>query len=217
MYLPHLPLSANRYGYNDETRFQIQQNDVYTLPSRSYLQIQGKLEKMSGSNAQLVDNAVAYLFEQIRYELNSLEIDKTRNLGAATLVKGLASMTSDEYKSSSNSGFANLDDANLLDSTTGCFSVCIPLKRWLGFFEDYSKIIISMKQELILQRASDDRNALYSTTAADTSKLTINNITWLVPYIAPSDGTRIALLQLVEKNSIIEAPFRSWEMIENTA
>ena len=58
---------------------------------------------------------MAYLFEQIRYELNSVEIDKTRNLGAATLLKGLASMTSEEYKSSSNSGFANLDKANLLD------------------------------------------------------------------------------------------------------
>jgi len=149
-YLPHLPLSSNRYGNGDETRFLVQQNDVYTLPSQSYLQIKGKIERMAGSAAQLVDNGIAYLFEQIRYDLNSVEIDKTRNLGAATLLKGLASMTSEEYNSSSNSGFRNLNNANLLNNE-GNFSVCVPLKRWLGFFEHYNKIIISMKQELILQ------------------------------------------------------------------
>ena len=217
IYLAHQPVSSNRYGFNDEIRFLIQHNDVYTLPSRSYLQIRGKLEKKSGSNAQLVDNAVAYLFEQIRYELNSVEIDKTRNLGAATLLKGLASMTNAEYTSSSNSGFAGLNDDNLVDSTTGNFSVCVPLKRWMGFFEDYEKIIISMRQELILQRASDDKNALYSTTTADSSKITIDSISWLVPYIHVSEAVRVTLLSLVEENIVIKIPFRSWEMVENTA
>ena len=215
VYLTHQPLLANRYGYNDEIRFHIQQNDVYTIPSQSYLQIRGRLEKMDGS--KLITNGIAYLFEQIRYELNSVEIDKTRNLGAATLLKGLASMSKSEYESSSNSGFARLDEANLIDNVTGSFSVCIPLKKWMGFFEDYDKIIISMKQELILLRASNDRNALYSSTPADTSMVTLESISWLVPYINVADGVRAELLNLLRRNTLISLPFRSWEMIENTA
>lgn len=36
-----------------------------------------------------------------------------------------------------------------------------------------------------------------------------------MPYITCSDAARIALLELVEKDTPIYIPFRSWEMIEN--
>ena len=38
-----------------------------------------------------------------------------------------------------------------------------------------------------------------------------------MPYISVSDAVRIALLTHVEKNKLIQVPFRSWDMIENTA
>jgi len=42
---------------------------------------------MSGSNLQLVNNSIAYRFEQIRIDLNSVEIDKMKNLDTSTLSK----------------------------------------------------------------------------------------------------------------------------------
>ena len=206
VYQTHQPLASTRYTFNDEIRFPIQQNDVYTLPSRSFLQIRGKLTKGNASNARFVRNGIAFLFDHISYNLNNVEVDKTRNLGSATLLKGLVSYTKDEYDYSTNSGFSSLTTDDILDAN-GEFSVCIPLRDWLGFFEDYDKIIISMKQELILQRAGDDRNALFSATAADTSKVTIESSSWLMPYITVSDAVRIALLTHVEKNKLIQVPF----------
>ena len=213
-YMAHLPLTANRYGFNDRIQFQVHQTDAYTLPSQSYLLIKGQLEKMKDSDVQFADNGIAFLLEEIRYNMNYVEVDNTRSLGSATLLKGLASMTLNEYQSSSNSGFAKLNE--LLDGH-GNFSVCVPLKKWLGFFESYDKIVMSAKQELILQRSTDDKSALYSTKTPDTSKVKISDISWMLPYITVSDTIKLALLPLIEKNSLIQVPFRAWEMIENTA
>ena len=48
------------------------------------------------------------LFEQIRYELHSVDIDETKkNMGAITPLKELASMSKSEYNFSLNVGFAN--------------------------------------------------------------------------------------------------------------
>ena len=65
-------------------------------------------------------------------------------------------MTRAEHETSLNSGFASLDNADLLEEILDNFKVCIPLKRWLAFFEDNDIIIIFMKQELILQCAGDE-------------------------------------------------------------
>ena len=74
-----------------------------------------------------------------------------------------------------------------------------------------------MKQELILLRARNDAEVLYSTKDDDTSSVEISNVSWLVPYIWVNDKARIALLSIVEADTLISIPFRSWEFIENPA
>ena len=66
------------------------------------------------------------------------------------------------------------------------FSGCIPLKHLFGFCEDYKKILLNCNQQLILNRASTDFDALYVSGLAVTENivknkkvsLTLNKILW---------------------------------------
>ena len=76
-------------------RLVIETQDIFTHPSESFLIIEGRLTKANGTdyaNADLVsltNNAMMYLFKDIRYELSGHEIEKMTNLGQATTMLGL--------------------------------------------------------------------------------------------------------------------------------
>ncbi|KAJ8966994.1 hypothetical protein NQ314_003170 [Rhamnusium bicolor] len=46
----------------------------------------------------------------------------------------------------------------ILVDSNGNFNVCISMKLLLGSFEDFRKLIINMKQELVLIRDSNDND-----------------------------------------------------------
>lgn len=83
-YVPYIRSFKN----NDEIRITIQNRDLYVLPSESH----GTLT----DNARLRNNCVAYLFDEIRHELNGIEIDRTRYLGASSTIKNVVFLTSVE-------------------------------------------------------------------------------------------------------------------------
>ena len=71
-------------------RLYIESQDIFTHPSESFLLIEGRLPKGNGmayADADLVslaNNAMMYLFKDIRYELSGQEIEKITHLGQAT-------------------------------------------------------------------------------------------------------------------------------------
>ncbi|KAJ8926249.1 hypothetical protein NQ314_021398 [Rhamnusium bicolor] len=78
-YQPYIPGNLN---YNDEIRIPIQDLDAYTPPCNSYLYIEGKLTKSDGSKAtklEFVNNGIAFICREIRYELNGIVVDSVRN------------------------------------------------------------------------------------------------------------------------------------------
>ncbi len=215
MYHIYQPLASTRFTYNDEIRFQIHQQDVFTLPSESFFLVQGKIIKGKDDTqyTSFVQNGISFLFDEIRYEINGKEVDKTRNLGFASLMKGLVSFTTGEAKSLINAGWYREFNTDVLTSN-GEFSACIPLKIWLGFAEDYKKILTGVRQELILLRARNDYNALHL-EAGSSCTVEIGNISWYVPHITVSDAAKISLMKLIDRDTIIKLPFRSWEFQEN--
>jgi len=77
------PFANITFGYSDEIRIPIQQQDLYTLPYESFLYIEGKLTKnkvVQSAHVTLGNNCVALIFEEIRYELNGVKIDRNRNV-----------------------------------------------------------------------------------------------------------------------------------------
>jgi hypothetical protein len=209
----HKPYASTTYTDSDEVRIPLSQQDIITAPFDSYLYITGTLsgKKADGtpSDIAFTNFGIAHLFEDIRYELNGIEVCKTRNLGTTSTIKGLLSFRPEEENSLKNTSWVGVNTT----LKTEKFSFNIPLKYLLGFFDDYKKIILNIKQELVLLRSANDKDAII-TTNSETWSVKIDSITWRVPHITVSDDFKIKLLSLIEKDAIIHLPFRQYELHE---
>lgn len=203
----------NSFNNSDEIRISIQQQDLYVLPSQSYLYIEGSLKNAAdetvSATAQLTNNVIGFLFDEIRYELNSIEIDRTRNVGVTSTIKNYISLNNATSKMCYNAGWS---PDNLILPANGLFNFCVPLNMLLGFAEDYKKIIINAKHELILNRARNDDNAVVSPT--DVVNIKINKLQWRIPHITVAAQEKLTFLKLLDANKSIQMSFRSWDMYE---
>lgn len=219
----HQSYTASNFNNSDEIRISIQHQDLNLLPSKSSLHICGRLsltDNKVAANTVLVNNAICHLFEEIRYEINAIEIDRCKNVGLTSLMKGWASLNSNQ--TFENAGWTYVSDDNSLVDDQGYFDLVIPLSMILGFAEDYRKIVVNSKHELILRRSNTDLNAVLqkNTSTADAApawddfKITLSRIEWLMPYVILSDEYKIRLLTNLQKNRAISMSFRSWELFE---
>lgn len=213
-YRSHAPFTSTTFNSNDEVRITIQQQESFTHSSESYLHIVGSLTKADGTPGpvalQIVNNGMAHLFDEIRYEIGGAIVDRVRNVGITSLLHGLVSLTSlqeGRLESASWYGYGK-------KKTVGDVSMCLPLKHLMGFFEDYTKIIMNQKQELVLLLSSSFTNAVQDITADADFKLTINSIYWRVPHVKVADEYRLGLLNVLKQDRVLEMPFRSWELYE---
>ena len=216
-YIAHHPLASSTYSFNDDVRFQVQNQNELWLPSRSYIIIEGKINRAPAeSTATLVENGVMHAFSECKYLLNGYDVDETRGLGTATTTKGMRSIASNELGAYESAGWGTSFGRLIIRAEGGnTFSVCIPLKLILGFAEDYNKIILGVRQELSSRRSTTDVNALLSTVADDTSSLEISKMIWMLPTLGVSDTARASLLNIMRKDIPITIPFRSWSWFEN--
>ena len=126
----HQPYSSLSFNNNDEIRITIQNQDLCVLPSRSYIRIYGRVLQPNGTavaKTDFVNNGFCHLFDEIRYEMNGVEIDKSRNVGMTSLMKGWPSFTPTQAEALRNAGWENLDEANSSTKTSeGYFEGLIP-------------------------------------------------------------------------------------------
>ncbi|XP_075162776.1 uncharacterized protein LOC142235407 [Haematobia irritans] len=200
---------VNSFKNNDEIMICIQNQDLFVLPCESYIYIEGFLSVSGGGtteNARLSSNCVAHMFDEIRYDINGIEVDRTRYLGKASTIKNFVSMTDFESNVMKNAGWNNGEELVLK-----AFNFYVPLKMLLGFAEDYNKVILYSKHELILLRSSNDNNVCYSTVPTETVNLTISNITWRIPHVRLSDGMKLNMMKTVRDGISLPIAFRSWD------
>lgn len=219
----HQPFASSTFNNNDEIRIAVQHQDLCVLPSKSSLHVHGRLTKADGrtptATTHLVNNAICHLFEEIRYELNSIEIDRCKNVGLTTLMKNYVSQSPNKAALIENAGWiSNNDNVTIIDDN-GYFDISIPLSMMLGFAEDYRRIIVNAKHELILTRANTDTNAVKQDVAAagaalEQYKIALLKIEWLIPYIKVADQQKIQLLNYIAKDVAIPISFRAWELYE---
>ena len=223
----------------------IESQDIYTHPAESFLIIEGRLIKNTGANyndnefVTLINNAMMYLFSDVRYHLASHEIEVLQNPGHATTMLGLLKYPDDFTKSQglnqlwfpdsetgdgevdnnvvNNKGF-ELRHKHIIKSPNpkGTFGFKIPLKHFLGFCEDYKKILYGMQQRLTLTRTVNTNAILrgYRTNAQgvkiyfDEGNVRIDNIRWFMPHVIPSDAYRLQLDKIIEKKEKIPVGYR---------
>jgi len=207
-YIPY----TNSFKPNDEIRIGVQQTDIYPYLHESFIFLEGRIE--DSTKVKLSNNGLSFLFDQIRLEINGIEVDRTRLLGITSSLKGYLTCTSNNYYCYQNAGW-NIDNKSVLYEN-GEFSACIPLKYWLGFFEDFKKILINSRIELILTRCNTDLNSLHSKTAnsATTGTVELNKVVWKIPHISVDDSERLKLMKIIEKGKSLFIPFRSFETYE---
>lgn len=214
----HQPYASTSLNNNDEIRIPIQQQDTYTLPWGSSLYIEGKLVKGGEGKIEktkLVNNAIAFLFDEIRYEFGGIVIDRVRNPGITTTIKSYTSMNQNESIRMENAGWSADKEPDIVDKNTGNFNVCIPLRFLMGFCEDFKKIVLNLRQELILIRSNNDTNSIINTTDTDENvKIQLSKVLWKMPHISAADVERLRLINYVAENRELDVPFRSWELHE---
>lgn len=223
----HLPYASMTLNNSDEIRIPIQQQDICVLPCLSYLYVEGKLVIESDDSVPkttyFTNNAFAYLFDEIRYELNGVEIDRVRNPGIATTLKGYASFNEFNLRLMGNAGWisstANMDSGAHSIDKDGNFSFCVPLSSLFGFAEDYKRMIVNARHELVLIRSASDKNAVQCKPASATDpveavKVKLEKLSWRIPYVTLSDQQRVTLLKHLNKGINIPVEYRSWELYE---
>ncbi|XP_022203416.2 uncharacterized protein LOC111060081 [Nilaparvata lugens] len=212
-YHSHAPYTVS-YNTNDEIRIPIQQQDVYTLPSESYLHLEYTVTGAANAavaGTPCVSGFFSNVFSEIRYEINGVEVDGIRNPGVTSLMKNAVTFERDEwtkmegagYKFSSTTGFADFA-ANGADTTI----MDVPLRYLLGFAEDYRQILLNVKQELVL-RVSPNFHDCVNVAATNVA---ITKLLWRMPYVEVADDVKLRLLQIVQNDTPISIPFRHWEL-----
>ena len=173
----------------------------------------------------LTNNGLMYIFSDIRYHLSSHEIEVLQNPGQATTMLGMLKYPDDFTKSQGlnqlwipdthttaskvdNEGFKKRHDY-IIQTTQpkGTFSFKIPLKHFLGFCEDYKKILYGMQQRLTLTRTNDN-NAIFRDNNTVRGTIEIEKIRWFMPHIIPSDAYRLQLNKVIEKKEKIPVGYR---------
>jgi len=114
------------------------------------------------------------MFDEIRYELNGVEIDGNRNVRITNTIKNYVLLTYDKALIMRNAGW---DITSTIPERY--FNFCVPLNTLLGFCEDYKRVSVNARHELILIRARSDNNFLVgnSTTEPEIDLLKVQCLT----------------------------------------
>ena len=205
------------FNNSDEIEIVINQQDVFYDMSEAELYITGKFEEETAENkvgtCTLTNNAGAFLFESMTYELNGKEIEKVRDPGIVSTVKSMLCLTENESRGLDMAGWIwPFTTQKTIDETTKEFSFRLPLSFLFGVFADYKNVLMG-RQKLKLVRARHDDNC-YTSTGTKKATITLSSVELKVKHVYPSDAVKLRLLDDIAKNKPIFIPFRNWELHE---
>ena len=136
-----------------------------------------------------------------------MEIDRNRNVGITSTIKNYVTVSSDRSVILRNAGW----DAQT--TAAGYFNFCIPLYVLLGFCEDYRRVVINARHELILIRARNDNNCLMGDSTTEPT-LELFKVQWRMPHVLLSEINKLSMLRALESGRCLSMTFRSWDLYE---
>lgn len=219
-FYPYTPYT-NTFENSQEIRIAIQNSDAYLLPHESYLYIKVKVittnhVATAATKVKFAHNFASFLFSEARYELNGFTIDRIRNVGITSTMKLAAAASTSNMLGyyNFNAAFTGRDAEFSKDLY---YDVCIPLSAWFGFCDDYRKIVLNSRHELILIRSRNSLNCVYSGLEASGSaevKIEIAQLEWMMPHVTMADNIKSNMISFVGRNKDIQIQHRSWELSE---
>lgn len=224
-----LPFSTTALNHGDEIRMAIQNRDAYTLPSESFVYIEGKITRPSDlkCDINIAHNGLTNMFNEMKYEINSVEVQRVKKPGVSSAMKGYCSYTPSDANNLQNAAW-DITNGNKNFTKDDSFSGCIPLKHVFGFCEDYNRILVNCSQQLILNRSTSDSTSLHfvgitggddlnletAKTKMKKCKIQLSRVLWKVPVVKVNDRERLRLLKVIESKKMISCAFRNWELCE---
>lgn len=200
------------FNLNDEVRIAIQSQDLFLLPSESYIYLEIEVERKAGNDYAQVDgnwtsNMAAYLFSEMRYEINNIEIDRIKNPGTTGNMK---KYTADSHLNGRN----NVMQSYYINHNLAAqkYSFMISLNQLFGFCDDYKKIIMNAKHELVMVINRVTYLSYMATNEA--FNISIRKIQWRMPHIQLTDEAKLQMLRYMERKQTIHVPYRSWDYYE---
>lgn len=179
------------------------------LPSESFLYMQISVttenynkDTETAKRINLTKHFPSFLFSDARYELNGVEIDRNRNVGITSLLK----LSTASCKSNIMAYYRFVDSckASVAETENGLlFDVVVPLSTWFGFCEDYRKVILNCRHELILNRASTNANCFEGgkeEAGSASVKLKINKLEWKMPVVSLADKVKLNMNGFLTKS-----------------
>lgn len=224
-----LPFSNTALGKGDEIRIAIQNRDAHTLPSESFIYIEGKITRPTDlkCDINITHNGLTNMFNEMKYEVNSVEVQRVKKPGVTSAMKGFCSYTPADANFLQNAAW-DVQDGNKTFTKDGAFSGCIPLKHVFGFCEDYNRILVNCSQQLILNRSMSDAACMHFTEITGGDVLTsetgkakmkkchieLSRVLWKVPVVKVNDRERLRLMKIIDSKKMISCAFRNWELCE---
>ena len=217
----------------------VNNSDNFYHPAYSWLEFDGEvLKKKDGSRytkdelISFVNYGILYLFDLMKYTLNSAPIETVFNPGLVSNIMGLAALP-ENFKQGMIESWCPDESTAIADTNLGfkarrtfilasqpdplgAFRFSVPLKRVFGFADDYGKILYGFIHNLILTRSSTDDNALCHGTGVDAGKVKLNNLRWMLPRVTPSDVAKFALLKQIKDQVVLNCGFRMRQHIALT-
>ena len=223
-------VGTNLNNSGGDIKLVIESQDVFTHPSESFLLIEGHLTKADGTayanadNISLTNNAMMYLFRNIRYELSNKEIERINYVGQATTMLGLLKYPDDFSKSKGLNQLWHKDTTTQANNQNvgwnirrqyvihnsdpkGTFGFRIPLKHIFGFCENYDKVAYGFKHGLILTR-TNDHDAIFRANGVDPGKITLSKISWFMHDVMPADEDKMKLYKIIERKETLSIGYR---------
>ena len=211
------PYGSPAFNNSDEIRIPIHFQDIILDVSESYIYIEGTFAPADpAKKCYLSNNALAFLFDEIRYEMGGGEqVAIVRKPGITTTMKAMASFGAVQNNSLIVCGWGlNENNQSIVDPTSHVFSGKLPLKYLMGFAEDYRKGIFNVKQELILIIARSFTNCYVGEVDA---AIKIDKIEWKIGHIVPDDRQKLKIMSRMNKggnNADIPMAYRKWDLYE---
>ena len=199
----HQPYTSSNFNNFDEIRISIQHQDLCLLLSRSSIRLCGRIKDIDSNTGpkktKFINNGFCFLFKEARIELNGIEIDQCKNVGLSSLMKNWISLNPNQSMLAENASWSGIKVQKNAFNKDGYFDICIPLARIFPIAEDYRKILVNVKLELVLTRSANDLNAIIQENIGTGNEIKYENIQielskieWLMPYVLLSDSRRIS-------------------------
>ena len=164
-----------------------------------------------------------HLFKSIPYRISDQVIENILHPGQATTMLGWLKYPHDFSKSQGFNQLWYKDTSRLPDNTnSGCdirkkyiidnsdpkgsFSFRIPMKHIFSFCVDYDKVVYGMTQTLILA-INDDNDAFFRANAADEGRVTLDNVSWFIPFFKPGLKEENEFYKIIQRKEKLEVRY----------